>query len=74
MEVRVHKTLMTRIERIGADLLGFYPLAGSALACGVRRGLILLANSPLAPKPVISCCHCKNKPMPHTFWSLINVT
>jgi hypothetical protein len=36
---------MTLIERIDADLLGIYPLAGSALASGVRRALILLANS-----------------------------
>src|SRR5262245_57465877 len=58
MDVRIHRTLMTRIERIDADLFEFYPLAGSAIACGVRRvlaalrlnkakrrGLILLANS-----------------------------
>ena len=38
---------MTRIEPIDADLFGFYPLAGSALAYGVRRVLILLANSHL---------------------------
>ncbi len=45
MDVRVHRTLMTRIERIDAGLFGFYPLAGSALAYGVRRVLIPLANS-----------------------------
>jgi hypothetical protein len=45
MDVRVHRTPMTRIERIDANLIGFYPFAGSALACGVQRGLILLANS-----------------------------
>src|SRR6266511_6094487 len=45
MDVRVHRTLMTRIERIDAGLFGFYPLAGSALAYGVRRVLISLANS-----------------------------
>jgi len=42
MGVQVHRT---RIERIEADLLVFYPLAGSALAYGVRRALIPLANS-----------------------------
>jgi hypothetical protein len=30
MNVRVHRTLMTRIEWIDADLFGFYPLAGLA--------------------------------------------
>src|SRR5262245_23950970 len=45
MDVRVHRTPMTRIERIDANLLGFYTLVGSALACGVRRVLIPLANS-----------------------------
>jgi len=34
--------LMTQIERIDADLFGFYPLAGSALACGVRRVIAAL--------------------------------
>jgi len=36
MDVRVHRTLMTRIERIDADLFGFYPLAGIAerMECG----------------------------------------
>src|SRR6266508_5889813 len=45
MDVRVHRTRLTRIERIDADLFRFYQLAGSALAYGVRRVLILLANS-----------------------------
>src|SRR6266542_2504195 len=31
MDVRVHRTRMTRIERIDADLIGFYPLAGAEL-------------------------------------------
>src|SRR5262245_36367534 len=35
---------------------------------------IPLANPPLTPKTVISCCRCKNKHMPNTFGSLINVT
>jgi hypothetical protein len=34
MDVRVHGTRMTRMERIDADLFGFYPLAGSALMYG----------------------------------------
>ena len=42
MDVRVDRTRMTRIERIDADLFGFYPLAGSALAYGVRRALAAL--------------------------------
>src|SRR5215475_8930159 len=33
---------MTRIERIDADLIDFYPLAGSAPAYGVRRALAAL--------------------------------
>jgi hypothetical protein len=41
---------------------------------GVEPLAIPLANSPLIPKSVISCCCRKNKPMPHTIWSLINVT
>src|SRR2546426_4269823 len=36
-------------------------------AYGVRRGLIPLANPPLVPQTVISCCRCKNKPISHTF-------
>ena len=46
--------------------------------CPLSRGVMLpkipLANSPLIPKSVISCCRRKIKPMPHTIWSLINVT
>jgi hypothetical protein len=34
MDVGVHRTLMTWIELIEADLLGFYPLAESALEYG----------------------------------------
>ena len=45
MDVRAHRTRMTRIGRIDTDLFRFYPLAGSALAYGARRALILLANS-----------------------------
>ena len=45
---RVNRTRMRQIERIDAELFGFYSLAGSALAYGVRRALILLANSALA--------------------------
>jgi hypothetical protein len=30
MDMRAHRTLMTRIEQIDADLFGFYPLAGIA--------------------------------------------
>ena len=44
MDARVDRTLMTWIERIDGDLFGFYPLAGSAPAYGVRRVLIPLAN------------------------------
>jgi hypothetical protein len=42
MDVQVHRTLMTRIERIDAYLFGFCKLAGSALAYGVRRVLAAL--------------------------------
>jgi len=45
MDVRIHRTWMRRIARIDADLLGIYPLAGSALSYGARRALILLTNS-----------------------------
>jgi hypothetical protein len=34
--------LMTRIDRIDADLFGFYPLAENALAYGVRRAFAAL--------------------------------
>src|SRR5215471_7740816 len=44
MDVRVHRTLMTRIERIDADLFRFYPLAGIAerMGCGEPSPLCFL--------------------------------
>src|SRR5262245_48521159 len=44
MDGWIHRTQMRLVERIDADLFGFYPLAGSALAYGVRRGMIPLTN------------------------------
>ena len=42
MDALAHRMRMTRIERFDADLFGFYPLARSALAYGVRRVLAAL--------------------------------
>src|SRR6266511_911271 len=64
MEVRINRTLMTRIERIDADLLGFYPLAGSALAYGVRRALIPLANSKNGTVQGAVATWCTRKSLP----------